>query len=118
MQQWYIKALNATARTGPNTFTDFFAGADLPGVGYMLNFFRWEGDQSITHQPTKGRVYDHVGFEVKNLKEFTKQLEAKGIKLTQPYKEKVRELNNISDAFITDPWGVSVELTEGLLGVQ
>ena len=118
MRDWYMKALNATLRTGPNTFTDYFTGADLPGVGYMLNFFRWEGDQSITHQPTKGRVYDHVGFEVKNLKEFSKQLEAKGIKLMQPYKEKVRELNNISDLFITDPWGVSVELTERLRDVQ
>ena len=84
MQQWYMKALNATPRTGPNTFTDFFAGADLPGVGYMLNFFRWEGDQSITHAPTAGRVYDHVGFEVKGLEAFAKELESKGIKLTKP----------------------------------
>ena len=26
--------------------TDFFIGADLPGVGYSLNFFRWEGDEA------------------------------------------------------------------------
>src|ERR1043166_9375271 len=92
MRDWYMKALNATLRTGPNTFTDYFTGADLPGVGYMLNFFRWEGDQSVAHQPTKGRVYDHVGFEVTGLQEFSKQLESKGIKLTQPYK-KSRELD-------------------------
>ena len=60
--------------------TDFFIGADLPGVGYSLNFFRWEGDQSITHVPTAGRVVDHVGFEVKNLDAFCKALEAKGIR--------------------------------------
>jgi catechol 2,3-dioxygenase-like lactoylglutathione lyase family enzyme len=110
MQQWYMKAFNATLRSGQ---TDFFIGADLPGVGYMLNFFRWEGDQSITHAPTKGRVYEYVGFEVRNLQEFCKQLEAKGIKLTKPYRRDPA-MNNMATASITDPWGVSIELTEGL----
>jgi catechol 2,3-dioxygenase-like lactoylglutathione lyase family enzyme len=110
MQQWYMKAFNATLRPGQ---TDFFIGADLPGVGYMLNFFRWEGDQSVNPVPTMGRAVDHVGFEVKNLEEFCRQLEAKGIKLTAPFR-KIPALNNIGTAFITDPWGVSIELTEGL----
>jgi catechol 2,3-dioxygenase-like lactoylglutathione lyase family enzyme len=117
MRQWYEKALNATMRTGPNTFTDFFTGADLPGVGYMLNFFRWEGDQSITHAPTAGRVYDHVGYEVRGLEEFCKQLEGKGIKLTRPYR-KDPAMNNMGTAAMVDPWGVSIELTEGLRDVS
>jgi hypothetical protein len=29
MRDWYVKALDATPRTGANTFTDYFAGADL-----------------------------------------------------------------------------------------
>ena len=107
MQQWYMKAFDATLRPGQ---TDFFIGADLPGVGYSLNFFRWEGDQTITHVPTAGRVVDHVGFEVKNLEEFCRKLEAKGIKLTKPYSKS----GSMASAFITDPWGVSIELTEGL----
>jgi catechol 2,3-dioxygenase-like lactoylglutathione lyase family enzyme len=111
MQQWYMKAFNATLRPGQ---TDFFIGADLPGVGYSLNFFRWEGDQSITHAPTAGRVVDHVGFEVKNLEAFCKALEAKGIKLIRPYKKRDAAMNNIATATIVDPWGVSIELTEGL----
>lgn len=110
MQQWYMKAFNATLRPGQ---TDFFIGADLPGVGYMLNFFRWEGDQSVTHAPTAGRIYDHVGFEVRGLEEFSRQLESKGIKLTKPYR-KDPAMNNIATASIVDPWGVSIELTEGL----
>lgn len=110
MQQWYMKAFDATLRPGQ---TDFFIGADLPGVGYMLNFFRWEGDQSVNPVPTKGRVVDHVGFEVKNLAAFCKNLEAKGIRLTTPYR-KAPALNGAASAFITDPWGVSIELTEGL----
>jgi catechol 2,3-dioxygenase-like lactoylglutathione lyase family enzyme len=111
MQQWYMKAFDATLRPGQ---TDFFIGADLPGVGYSLNFFRWEGDQTITHVPTRGRVVDHVGFEVKNLEEFCKKLEAKGIKLTREYRKKDKAMGNIGTAMITDPWGVSIELTEGL----
>jgi len=111
MQQWYMKAFDATLRAGQ---TDFFIGADLPGVGYSLNFFRWEGDQTITHVPTKGRVVDHVGFEVKNLEAFCKKLEEKGIKLTREYRQKEKAMGNIGTALITDPWGVSIELTEGL----
>ena len=114
MQQWYMKAFNATLRPGQ---TDFFIGADLSGVGYMLNFFRWEGDQSITHGPTAGRVYDHVGFEVKGLEEFCKQLQAKGITLTKPYR-KDPAMNNMGTASMVDPWGVSIELTEGLRDVS
>ncbi len=107
MQVWYMKAFDATLRPGQ---TDFFIGADLPGVGYMLNFFRWEGDQNMNPVGTKGRVVDHIGFEVKNLEEFCRKLEAKGIKLTKPYSKS----GSMASAFITDPWGVSIELTEGL----
>jgi catechol 2,3-dioxygenase-like lactoylglutathione lyase family enzyme len=108
MQQWYMKALNATLRPGQ---TDFFIGADLPGVGYMLNFFKWEPAQDLVG--TSGRAIDHVGFEVKNLERFCRELEAKGIKLTSPY-HRAPELGNVAVASITDPWGTSVELTEGL----
>ena len=104
-------AFDATLRPGQ---TDFFIGADLPGVGYSLNFFRWEGDQSITHVPTAGRVVDHVGFEVKNLEAFWKGLEVKGIKATRPYRKRDPVMNDIATTTIVDPWGVSIELTEGL----
>ena len=114
MQQWYMKAFDATLRPGQ---TDFFIGADLPGVGYMLNFFRWEGDQGITHAPTAGRVVDHVGFEVRGLEEFCRQLEAKGITLARPYRRDPAT-NGIGTASVVDPWGVSIELTEGLRDVS
>ena len=107
MQQWYMQAFNATLRPGQ---TDFFIGADLPGVGYMLNFFSWLPTENLVG--TTGRAVDHVGFEVKNLEEFCRRLEAKGIKLAVPYR-KVPALN-LGIAFITDPWGTYIELTEGL----
>jgi catechol 2,3-dioxygenase-like lactoylglutathione lyase family enzyme len=65
MQQWYMKAFNATLRDGQ---TDFFIGADLPGVGYMLNFFSWLPNENLVG--TQGRAVEHVGFEVRNLKAF------------------------------------------------
>jgi catechol 2,3-dioxygenase-like lactoylglutathione lyase family enzyme len=111
MRDWYVKALDATVRTGPNTFTDFFAGADLPGIGYMLNFFRWELPEPLTG--TAGRAIDHVGFEVRDLEAFCKRLEAKGIKLTQPYRRGPAS-PSVATAMLVDPWGTVIELTEGL----
>jgi catechol 2,3-dioxygenase-like lactoylglutathione lyase family enzyme/mannose-6-phosphate isomerase-like protein (cupin superfamily) len=62
--------------------------------------------------PTKGRTIDHIGFEVKDIDAFVKQLEAKGIKLDAP----VRDVPSIGlkVAFFTDPSGTYIELTEGL----
>jgi catechol 2,3-dioxygenase-like lactoylglutathione lyase family enzyme len=102
-----MKAFNATLRPGQ---TDFFIGADLQGVGYSLNFFRWEPAADLVG--TKGRAVDHVGFEVKNLEAFCKELEAKGIKLTERYhRDKTLD---IASATIVDPYGTVLELTEGL----
>ena len=62
--------------------------------------------------PTKGRSLDHIGFDVKSLDTFAKKLEAEGIKLDAP----IRQIPNSKTkvAFLTDPWGTYVELTEGL----
>jgi predicted enzyme related to lactoylglutathione lyase len=107
MQQWYMQALNATLRPGQ---TDFFIGADLPGVGYMLNFFSWLPDEELVG--TAGRAVDHVGFEVRDLEKFCAELQAKGIELTSPY-ERSAEIG-LAHATIVDPWGTVIELTEGL----
>ena len=61
---------------------------------------------------TQGRALDHIGFEVKNLEAFVKKLEADGIKIDRPY-TKVPALG-IAIAFIKDPWGTNIEMTEGL----
>lgn len=108
MGRWFMKALNATERPGT---TDFFFGADLPGIGYMLNFFHWELKDALVG--TRGRAVDHVGFEVRNLKEFLGTLPAKGITLTTPL-ARDSALGDVQSATITDPWGTVVELTEGL----
>ena len=107
MQQWYMKAFNATLRDGQ---TDFFIGADLPGVGYMLNFFSWLPAEKLVGM--RGRAVDHVGFEVRNLEAFCRELEAKGIALVKPYARD--EALGLAVAEIVDPWGTVLELTEGL----
>jgi hypothetical protein len=65
---------------------------------------------------TAGSVVDHLGFQVKSLKRslepFCRQLEAQRIKFDVPFR-KVPQLN-LALAFLTDPWGTHIELTEGL----
>jgi catechol 2,3-dioxygenase-like lactoylglutathione lyase family enzyme len=60
---------------------------------------------------TKGRVIDHIGFEVKDLAAFCKELEARGIKFDVPYRD-VPAIG-LKIAYITDPTGVYIELTQG-----
>jgi catechol 2,3-dioxygenase-like lactoylglutathione lyase family enzyme len=105
MQAWYVKTFGAKPRNG-----GAFPAGDLPGVA--LNF-------SPSTDPvvgTQGRALDHIGFEVKDLEAFCKKLEADGIKLAVPYRQ-VPALG-IAVAFLTDPWGTYIELTEGLDKVQ
>jgi catechol 2,3-dioxygenase-like lactoylglutathione lyase family enzyme len=101
MRDWYAKTFGAKPREAPG-----FPAADLPGV--FLHFSR--ADAPVV--ATRGRTVDHVGFEVKNLEAFCKNLEAQGITLNLAYR-KVPALN-IAIAFLTDPWGTYIELTEGL----
>ena len=63
--------------------------------------------------PSKGRALDHIGFEVKNLQDFCKKLEADGVKFEMGYRE-VPQLAGLKIAFLVDPYGTRIELTEGL----
>ena len=104
MQAWYMKIFGAAERPAGNPTA--FVSAGLPGL--TMNFT----PDAQTMAGTAGRALDHIGFEVKNLEAFTKNLEAQGIKLNVPYRQ-VPALG-IAIAFITDPWGTYIELTEGL----
>ena len=98
---WYVRTFSAVpGKRGP------FEAADLPGVN--LTFSPASGAVA----PTKGRALDHIGFEVKDLEAFCRKLEAAGVKFDMPYR-KIPALG-ISIAFLTDPWGTYIELTEGL----
>jgi catechol 2,3-dioxygenase-like lactoylglutathione lyase family enzyme len=100
-QTWYAKTFGAA----PGKRGQFDA-ADLPGVN--LTFAKAETPTVAT----KGRSLDHIGFEVKGLEAFCKKLEAGGIKLDRPYTKIPNSTTAI--AFLTDPWGTYIELTENL----
>jgi len=108
MQAWYAKTFGATL-VPPNPGSAFVQD-QLPGVA--LNF----SPSPTPTVGTTGRSIDHIGFEIKNLEAFSKKLEADGIKLDRPY-TKVSALG-IAIAFIKDPWGTNIEMTEGLDAIQ
>ena len=87
-----------------------FLSATLPGL--RLNF----SPSPTPVVATAGRAVDHIGFEVKNLQEFLARLDAQGIKPSVTYR-RVDALG-INIAFIVDPWGTNIELTEGLDKLQ
>jgi catechol 2,3-dioxygenase-like lactoylglutathione lyase family enzyme len=100
-QAWYAKHFGAVPGTRGK-----FAAADIPGAN--LTFAEAAGPAA----PTKGRVLDHIGFEVKNLEAFCRKLEAAGVKLEVAFR-RIPSLK-IGLAFLTDPWGTYIELTEDL----
>jgi extradiol dioxygenase family protein len=103
MRAWYVEHFGASLRAGPQPG---FVAADLPALA--LNFTATESSKS----GTAGRVLDHIGFEVADLEALVAELEAKGIEFDVPYRE-IPEIG-LALAFLTDPWGTYIELTEGL----
>jgi catechol 2,3-dioxygenase-like lactoylglutathione lyase family enzyme len=97
-QAWYAKTFGA--KPGVRNQAPV---ADVPGA--QLRFAKTDTPAA----PTKGRVLDHIGFDVKDLQGFIKKLEAAGIKMDRPY---TPTDNGGALAFITDPWGTSTELNE------
>jgi catechol 2,3-dioxygenase-like lactoylglutathione lyase family enzyme len=97
-QAWYAKIFGA--KPGMRNEAPV---ADLPGVQLR---FAVAATPTVT---TKGRVLDHIGFDVTDLQGFITKLEAAGIKLDRPY---TKTDNGGALAFITDPWGTYIELNE------
>ncbi len=101
MQTWYVKTFGGTAE---KTIT----GLRISGLSGGFSV----GKSATATTPTKGRTLDYIGFEVVNLDAFCKKLEAQGVKFEEPY-SKTRH-KSFASAKFTDPFGVTIELTEGL----
>ncbi len=102
LRAWYVKTFGAKAGMRGN-----FQAAMIPGG---------EVDFRTAKQaeaPTKGRSLDHIGFEVKNLEAFCRKLQADGITFEMAYRE-MPQLGGLKIAFLVDPEGTRIELTEGL----
>jgi glucose/arabinose dehydrogenase len=100
---WYVRLFGGIPGKRSN-----YEAVDLPGIN--LNF-------SSAPKPTvatKGRMLDHVGFEIRGLAAFCKRLESMGVNLDVPYG---KGPSGLATARLTDPWGTSIELTEGLGGI-
>jgi catechol-2,3-dioxygenase len=105
LRQWYVKTFGAGIGSRRNLPSAMFNGNEvdfLPATG------------ATAPAPTKGRAIDHIGFEVKNLEAYVKKLQAAGVTIEIPY----RDMPNLGlkIAFVMDPVGTRIELTEGLAG--
>jgi catechol 2,3-dioxygenase-like lactoylglutathione lyase family enzyme len=97
-QAWYAKTFGGKIGTRNGAPV-----VDLPGA--QLRFAKADTKQAAT----RGRVLDHIGFDVKDHAAFVKKLETDGIKLDEP----VRKVPNGSTiTYITDPWGTRIEIIE------
>jgi catechol 2,3-dioxygenase-like lactoylglutathione lyase family enzyme len=101
---WYARMFGGTPGKRSN-----YDAVDLPGIN--LNFS--EGPRPTS--PTKGRMLDHIGLEVSGLEAFCKRLESLGVTFDVPF---AKDRAGAGSARFTDPWGTSIELTEGLRAVS
>jgi len=103
LRDWYVKTFGAKPGTRRN-----FQAAFIPGG--ELDFRKVQTPEA----PTKGRSLDHIGFEVKDLAAFCKKLEADGVMLEGPMRDAPQL--GLKIAFLVDPEGTRIELTEGMAG--
>jgi catechol 2,3-dioxygenase-like lactoylglutathione lyase family enzyme len=101
LRAWYVKHLGAAMPTATNA-----NATGVPGISF--SFRKTDAAQAAT----KGRSLDHIGFEVTNLDAFYKKLVADGVTFEGP----IRDVPAIGlkIAFLVDPAGTRIELTEGL----
>lgn len=102
LRDWYVKVFGAEVgeRRG-------LPSAMIPGG--QVDFLPVRGDAPL---PSQGTAIDHIGFEVADMDAFAARMNRLGISFD-------REPEYIDDiyltiAFITDPAGTYIELTEGL----
>jgi catechol 2,3-dioxygenase-like lactoylglutathione lyase family enzyme len=102
---WYVKEFGAGEGSRRNLPAAMFPGAT------EVDFLK----AAMPQAPTKGRALDHIGFEVKNLEATLKKLQADGVTIDVPLRDATKTIG-LKMAFITDPNGTYIELTEGLAG--
>ena len=97
-QAWYAKTFGGKPGLRNNAPI-----VDAPGV--QIRFATADTKQA----PTRGRVLDHIGFDVKDIGAMAKKLEADGIKLDEPVR---KSPTGSSLTYITDPWGTRIEIVQ------
>ena len=102
-QAWYVKNFGAIAGKRNANLSAVVPGAEI-SIG--------KSDTELLS--TRGHLIDHIGFEIKDLDQFVKKLQAAGVQVEVPGIRKSTNVSQLRFAFITDPWGTYIELTEGL----
>ena len=98
---WYAEHFDLEVRPRGSIATT----TNVPGMNISF------GNSNTPRQATRGAALDHIGFEFDNLKAFCDELTAKGIEFDVPFRD--IPAIGLKIAFITDPWGGYIELTEG-----
>ena len=98
---WYSEVFDLRIRPRGRIQTT----TDVPGMNMSF------AGSDVATEPTRGRSLDHIGFEVDDLEAFCAKLKAKGVEFDVEYHEV--EGSGLKSAFLTDPAGTYVELTEG-----
>lgn len=101
LMDWYVQTFDLV----PFKRGSIATTANAPGMNFSF------GNARADARPTKGSAIDHIGFEIRNLDAYVKKLEAKGVKFDVPLKTDPR--TGVKSAFLTDPLGTYIELTEG-----
>jgi catechol 2,3-dioxygenase-like lactoylglutathione lyase family enzyme len=101
VKAWYVRLFGGIPGKRSN-----YDAVDLPGMN--LNISTPRGDAGTA--PTRGRMLDHIGLEIRGLEAFCAKLQSQGVKFDAPYSKAA----TFASATFTDPWGTTVELTEGL----
>jgi len=97
-QTWY-----ATHFSGVPGIRNNAPIVDIPGVQMR---FRAADEEQI---PTRGRILDHIGFDVRDIATFVPRMQAEGITLDEPVR--TGSSGNIL-TYITDPWGTRIEIIQ------
>jgi catechol 2,3-dioxygenase-like lactoylglutathione lyase family enzyme len=107
MQAWYMNVFGGIPGQRPRVSTPgWIPCAFFPG--FNLSF----SPVDTPREPTKGRSLDHIGFEVTDLDAFVRRLELRGVRLDAPPRQVPNAPTRV--AFLTDPWGTYIEITEKL----
>jgi len=107
IQAWYEKVFGGLVGTRKTV-----ARGGVTACVYFHRFNVSFSPSDAKRAPTRGRSLDHIGFEVRNLDEFVKRVEALGVKLDAPPRSISK--SNLKAVQLTDPWGTSIEVTENL----
>jgi catechol 2,3-dioxygenase-like lactoylglutathione lyase family enzyme len=100
VRAWYVRMFGGI----PGKRSQYDA-VDLPGMNLNISA------PPRGSAPTKGRMLDHIGLEIRGLEAFCARLVSMGVKLDSPY---TKTSTGVARAVLTDPWGTTIELTEGL----